>query len=376
MSNATNFIQYFNIEKMGRFPNGADALLTTRMGVFTKLATVQQAKGGTVYVISGYGKPKKYVLWEAFTIEDVTKQDEQFVVSGPGWVLLPPAALEGKEFEKFKAACANFVSFRKIDDQPYKDTLKKVAGANKKPAPSPACEAFCDELVKAFPKMGDAYYYRAHVRQRLGNAAGAKADYEKAIQLGTNFPAEAQAGAADPSPPKAKPAGVTPSPHPATVTEPTEPHAFGTGGDSLAAQVVSKGVFAANLKKPAGVSEVVWRGVLQRRGNEDLRQKLLKAYGGRCAVTGSDTEAVLEVALIDPEGPGEVRNALLLRSDVRTLFDLNLLRVHPKTRKVFLADGVQDTAYARLWARPVRAPEKKEDRPATDALLKRWNGAG
>jgi hypothetical protein len=37
------FLQYFNIEKMGRFPNGADALLTTRMGVFTKLASVQQA---------------------------------------------------------------------------------------------------------------------------------------------------------------------------------------------------------------------------------------------------------------------------------------------------------------------------------------------
>lgn len=114
--------------------------------------------------------------------------------------------------------------------------------------------------------------------------------------------------------------------------------------------------------------------VLQRRGGEDVRQKLLKAYGGRCAVTGSDVEAVLEVALIDPEGPAEPRNALLLRSDVRTLFDLNLLRIHPKTRKVFLADGVQDTAYARLWARPVRLPGAKDDRPAPDALQKRWDG--
>src|SRR5947207_4151677 len=148
MSDASAFIQYFNVEKMGRFPNGADALLTTRMGVFTKLATVQQAKGGTVYVISGFGKPKKYVLWEAFTIEEVTRQDDQFVVSGPGWVLLPPAPLEGQEFDQFKAACANFIGFRRIDDQPYKDTLRKVAGANRKSALTPACEAFCDELVK------------------------------------------------------------------------------------------------------------------------------------------------------------------------------------------------------------------------------------
>ena len=104
MSNATNFIQYFNIEKMGRFPNGADALLTTRMAVFSKLAAVQNARGGTVYVISAFGKPRKYVLWEAFTIEEVTKEGDQFVVSGPGKVLLPPAELKGKDFEKFKAA--------------------------------------------------------------------------------------------------------------------------------------------------------------------------------------------------------------------------------------------------------------------------------
>ena len=126
------FLQYFNVEKMGRFPNGADALLTTQMGVYSKLAAVQQARGGTVYVISAFGKPKKYVLWEAFTIEDITKQDDQFVVSGPGKVLLPPAELSGKEFEKFKSACANFIGFRKIDDQSYTETLKQFADANAK----------------------------------------------------------------------------------------------------------------------------------------------------------------------------------------------------------------------------------------------------
>src|SRR4051812_11334148 len=138
---------------MGRFPNGADALLTTRMGVFTKLAAVQQSKGGTVFVISGYGKPKKYVLWEAFTIEEVTKQEDQFVIAGPGRVLLPPAELSGADFDKFKSACANFVGFRKIDDLPYHQSLKKIADAATSTTLTPACEAFCGELVKAFPKM-------------------------------------------------------------------------------------------------------------------------------------------------------------------------------------------------------------------------------
>jgi hypothetical protein len=342
---------------MGRFPNGADALLTTRMGVFSKLAAVQHSQGGTVYVISALGKPKKYVLWEAFTIEEVTKQDDQFVVSGPGKVLLPPAELSGKEFEKFKSACANFIGFRKIDDQKYTETLKQLAQANAKARLAPACEKFCDELVKAFPKMGDAYYYRAHTRQHLGNAAAAKADYEQAIKLGTNFLTEAQAFVA--------------SGGQGQKSEVRSQKSDTVG--SLASQVVARGVFAG--KAPAGVSVAAWQGVLQRRGSEDFRQTMLKAYGGKCAVSGADADEALEVALIDPEGASEPSNALLLRADLRTLFDLNLLRVHPKTRKVFLAEPVQNGAYARLWARPLRMPEKPTDRPAHAALLKRWNSA-
>jgi hypothetical protein len=104
-----------------------------------------------------------------------------------------------------------------------------------------------------------------------------------------------------------------------------------------------------------------------------LRRKLLAAYGGKCAVSGSDAEDALEVALIDPDGPHEPRNALLLRADLRTLFELNLLRVHPKTRKVFLADSVQNGSYARLWARPLRAPESKDAAPDFEALQKCWS---
>lgn len=352
MSNSTHFVQYFNIEKMGRFPNGADALLTTHMGVYSKLAAVQHAKGGTVYVISGYGKPKKYVLWEAFTIEDVVKQDDQFVASGPGKVLLPPAELSGKEFDTFKSACANFVGFRKIDDQKYTATLKQLAEASTGAKLSHSCVAFCDELIKAFPKMGDAHYYRGHTKHHLGDPTGAKPDLEQALKLGTNFPDETTA----------------------LLTAGTQPAT--TGSANIAAQVVSKGVFAA--KPPAGVSEVAWRGVLQRRGAEDFRQKVLAAYGGKCAVSGADAEAALEVALIDPEGPNELKNALLLRADLRTLFDLNLLRIHPKTRKVFLASAVQNGAYARLWARTLRPPESRTGgtaKPDFAALEKRWSAA-
>jgi hypothetical protein len=116
---------------------------------------------------------------------------------------------------------------------------------------------------------------------------------------------------------------------------------------------------------------------MQRRGQEDLRQKLLQAYGGKCAITGADAEQALEVALLsgDGTGPLDVSNAILLRGDVRTLFDLNLIRVHPGSRKVFIADVLKRGSYAKLMARQLRLPEKAEDQPKLEALQKRWDAA-
>jgi tetratricopeptide (TPR) repeat protein len=356
-----HYLQYFNVEKMGRFPNGADGLLTTRMGVFTKLAAVRESKGSTVFVIAGLGKPKRYYLWEAFTVEEVTHDGEQYTATGPGWILYPPQRLEGKAFDNFKAACAHFIGFRAVDELPYGKTLRNLADKFHLPDVNAACEAFCDELIKLEPKNGDSYYYRAGVRQKLGKADAAREDYKKAIEVGTNFAREAAAAVAGKA-------------------------ADGVGAaapkDKTAAGVVAKGRFAKSVdaatKKPAGVPETLWLAVQQRRGEEELRQQLLKAYGGRCAITGSDGEAALEVALIrgaDGSGPQEVTNSLLLRGDVRTLFDLNLIRVHPKSRKVFVADALKRSSYARLVARQLRLPERKEDRPNSEALQQRWDAA-
>jgi hypothetical protein len=356
----SSYLQYFNVEKMGRLPNGAEALHTRRMGVFTKHPSVEKAKGSTVFVLTGLGKPKRYYLWEAFTIEDVQFDGTQYTVSGPGWVLIPPQALEGKDFEAFKGACANFVTFRNIDDLPYHATLRKVAERYRKPEVDAACEKFCDELIKLLPKNGDAFYYRGTVRQKLGKAAGAKGDFEEALRLGTNFTQQANAALAGP----AAPAALAPS-RPAAA-------------EQMASQIVAKGVFATQAgKKPAGVPDAVFRAVVLRRGQEELRQKLLAAYGGKCAITGADAEAALEVALLtgDGTGPLEVGNALLLRGDVRTLFDLNLIRIHPGSRKIFIADVLRRGSYAKLMARQLRLPEKADDQPRPEALQRRWDAA-
>lgn len=361
-----HYLQYFNCEKMGRFPNGADALLTRQMGVFTKLAAVKDARGATIFVIAGFGKPKQYYLWESFTIEDVNWDGEQYTCSGPGWVLLPPAELQGKAFEAFKGACANFVGFRAIDDLPYHDTLRKLADKHHQKEVNPACEAFCDELVRGLPKNGDSYYYRATVRQRLGKADAAREDFRKAVEVGTNFRHETElllkGKAAPPAPAKDKDAK-----------------------EKIAEQVVARGRFAKGAdagkgeRKPFDMPEAVWHAIHQRRGQEGLRHKLLAAYGGRCAITGSDGDAALEAAYLvgdNETGPHELANALLLRSDIHTLFDLNLIRIHPNTRKIILADSLKKGSYAKLMARQLRLPEKPEDRPSAEVLEQRWQATG
>ena len=79
----------------------------------------------------------------------------------------------------------------------------------------------------------------------------------------------------------------------------------------------------------------------------------------------------------DPEtGPYDIPNGLLLRGDIRALFERNLLRIHPRTRKIFLADELLATSYGRLAARQLRLPVKEEDRPSADALRQRWDASG
>src|SRR5262245_42509124 len=49
---------------------------------------------------------------------------------------------------------------------------------------------------------------------------------------------------------------------------------------------------------PPHLPKKVRRLINERRGQPKFREKLLSAYGGRCAVTGCDAEAALEAAHI------------------------------------------------------------------------------
>jgi hypothetical protein len=87
-----------------------------------------------------------------------------------------------------------------------------------------------------------------------------------------------------------------------------------------------------------------------RRGQAKFRADLLGAYGGKCAVTGTSIEDLLEAAHIVPHAWGtdyRVSNGLLLRADIHTLYDLHLLSVDERYR-VHVAKRLQMSEY-RLY---------------------------
>ena len=102
------------------------------------------------------------------------------------------------------------------------------------------------------------------------------------------------------------------------------------------------------------------REIVQRRGQPEFRNKLVAAYDGRCAVTGCDAVSALEAAHITPYlGPesNHVTNGLLLRADIHTLLDLNLIGIDPESLQVVLAEQLRETCYEEMNGQELNVPD-------------------
>ena len=76
-----------------------------------------------------------------------------------------------------------------------------------------------------------------------------------------------------------------------------------------------------------------YQAIRLRRGLGSFRDKLIARYGQRCMVSGCAVLALLEAAHVSRyQGPEDNHpaNGLLLRSDLHTLFDLDLIGLNPE----------------------------------------------
>ena len=105
-----------------------------------------------------------------------------------------------------------------------------------------------------------------------------------------------------------------------------------------------------------------------RRGQGAFRLMVTDAYERRCAITGERTLPVLEAA----HATHDIRNGILMRSDVHRLYDLGLVTVESdltfRVSKSIERDYSNGKMYYVLDGKKIAIPARPEHRPDSEAL--------
>jgi hypothetical protein len=120
--------------------------------------------------------------------------------------------------------------------------------------------------------------------------------------------------------------------------------------------------------------DFAFASIRARRGPRELRDALLTACGDRCDLSGACVRELLEAALVLPfpaEESPSMRTALLLRADLHTLWDMNLIGIEATTMRVYVAPRLQGTVYEKLAGRAL-PPGDGGPRLDPAALRQRW----
>lgn len=110
--------------------------------------------------------------------------------------------------------------------------------------------------------------------------------------------------------------------------------------------------------------------IVNRQGQSTFRQSLITAYNSKCAITGYDAIDALEAAHIMPYRgihSNVVRNGLLLRSDIHTLFDLGKITISQEYTVILHPDLI-NTSYNELNGKKIALPANRMDWPSLQAL--------
>lgn len=116
--------------------------------------------------------------------------------------------------------------------------------------------------------------------------------------------------------------------------------------------------------------KLVERQIKQRRGQKKFREQLLK-YNSVCAVTGCELVDILEAAHIDAyrnDTHNHVSNGILLRSDIHTLFDLNLCAIEPTDKTIHFTTNSLENGYQQFEGKKIHTQHKISH----ISLTKRW----
>lgn len=125
--------------------------------------------------------------------------------------------------------------------------------------------------------------------------------------------------------------------------------------------------------------EKILTNIVIRRGQSGFRNSLIKAYRGCCAISGCDVPEALEAAHIHPykgDKTNTVSNGLLLRADLHTLFDQNLIAINPTDMTVIIAAKLRNSIYYDFLGQLISLPDAPEERPSKEALKQHLSQSG
>lgn len=113
------------------------------------------------------------------------------------------------------------------------------------------------------------------------------------------------------------------------------------------------------------------QSALNRRTHFTLRRKLLEIYGKRCAITDCNILPLLDTVMIDSSGldaTDHPSNGLVLRTDLKILYNLFLIAVHPTDYRVMLSPSLRHSGYGYLEGHKIHLPKQEIYRPDRQRL--------
>ncbi len=119
--------------------------------------------------------------------------------------------------------------------------------------------------------------------------------------------------------------------------------------------------------------------IVARQGGKRFREEALKRFDRQCAITGCGVVEVLEAAHIVPylgEHTNTPDNALLLRADLHTLFDRELVTIDPATLQVRVHPSLLNTPYGEYHGQGVKLGAGVTSTTLRDRLLARMGLIG
>jgi len=157
----------------------------------------------------------------------------------------------------------------------------------------------------------------------------------------------------------------TSEPHDKSLWQQVEEHLRLVAVDSMPELMI------AENSQRVGLPQIVF----PRLGQGSFRVLVADAYKRRCVFTDSPVLHVLDAAHIRPfmqEGPHDIRNGILLRQDVHTLFDRGYITVTPEHRievsHLIKEEFENGHEYYSAHGRQIRLPQDSEQWPAKNFL--------